>query len=64
MLQTREVSSVQWYQRDKNQKGGKGSKDRVEQNVTETKQETKKIFRSLNKTIFCLEIWCLLLNHT
>lgn len=33
MLQTREASSVQWYQEDKDTKGGNGSKDQVEWNL-------------------------------
>jgi hypothetical protein len=48
MLQTREASTVQ-YQKDKDKKGENGSKDQVEWNLIETKQETKKIFHSSNK---------------
>lgn len=48
LLQTREASTVQ-YQKDKDKKGENGSKDQVEWNLIETKQETKKIFHSSNK---------------
>lgn len=48
-LKRRETSSVQWCQKDKDKKGGNRSRDQVEWNLMETKQETKKVFHSSNK---------------
>lgn len=63
MLQTREASSVQRYQEDKDTKGGNGSQDQAEWNLIK-EQDTKKDISFIQQNIFCLGFWCLLLNHT